>query len=78
MVVYILRKFNQFISAKFNNKNNEEKRGGATLTGVSQKYLQIGNTNNGKKELETLAEKGRAHCKLELGGGGEAIHTKVW
>ena len=35
--------------------------------GVSQKDLQLGNTNNGKKALEKLAEKGRAHCKLELG-----------
>ena len=49
MVVYIFRNFNQNIFAKFNDKNNEEeRRSGATGTGVSQKDLQLGNTNNRK------------------------------
>ena len=46
--------------------NKEERRSGATGTGVSQKDLQLGNTNNGKKALEDLAERERAHSKLEL------------
>ena len=46
---------------------HEERRGGATGTCVSQKDLQLGNTNNENKALEKLAEKEHAHCKLELG-----------
>ena len=60
-------------------KNNDgERRSGATETGVSQKDLQLWNTNNEKNALEKLAEKGRAHCKLELGAMRLAIHMKVW
>ena len=55
-------------NTKINNINNEERRrSGATGTGITQKNLQLGNTNNGKKALEKLAEKGRAHFKLDLG-----------
>ena len=45
--------------------NKEERRSGATGTGVSQKDLQSGKKR--KKALEKLVEKVRAHCKLELG-----------
>ena len=66
MVVYIFRNFNQNIFTKFYDKNNEEeRRSGVTGTGVSQKDLHLGNTNNRKKALEKLAEKERAHSKLE-------------
>ena len=67
VVVYIFRIFNQYIFTKFKDKNNEEeRRSGATGTGVSQKDLQLGNTNFGKKALKKFAEKGSAHRKLEL------------
>ena len=66
MVVHIFRNFNQNIFPKFNDKSNEEeRRSGVTGTGVNQKDLRLGNTNNGKKRLEKLAEKERAHSKLE-------------
>ena len=49
VVVHNFRNFNQNIFAKFNDKNNEEeRRSGVTGTGVSQKDLQLGNTNNRK------------------------------
>ena len=46
------------------------------MAGVSQKDLQLGNTNNRKKALEKLAEKRRAHCKLEL--GAVRLYIRMW
>ena len=53
LVVYIFRNFNQNISKKSNDKNNEkERRSGATGTDLSQKDLQLGIMNNGKKRVQ--------------------------
>ena len=58
LVVYIFRNFNQYIFTKFNNKNNgEERRSGVKRTGISQKDLQLGNTNKESKALENVSWK---------------------
>ena len=58
VVVYIFRNFNQYISTKFYNKNNgEERRSGATGTGVSQKGPAVRKHEKRKKASEKASRK---------------------